>query len=128
MIKTSSGALFSEGKVLLVKRNPDALRFPNSWACPGGRAEKGETPEQTVIREVKEETNLDFEPTQLFMTGRMDERVMNRFLGDWKGDIVLQAEELCDFGWFNYKDCAELDFAFDYREVIDVLFAKGLLK
>ena len=47
----------NEGKVLLVKRkNP-----PNkgSWAIPGGKVKYGETLEEAVKREIKEETNLD---------------------------------------------------------------------
>jgi 8-oxo-dGTP diphosphatase len=35
--------------------------FKGYWALPGGRMDLGETIEQTVIREVKEETGLDVE-------------------------------------------------------------------
>ena len=41
------------------------FRFPSAsfWAPPGGGIEEGETPEQTVARELDEETGLvDFEP------------------------------------------------------------------
>ncbi len=43
--------------ILLIKRN--TVPFKGYWALPGGRAEPGETVEQTVVREVKEETGLD---------------------------------------------------------------------
>ena len=43
--------------ILLIKRN--TVPFKGFWALPGGRAEPGETVEQTVVREVKEETGLD---------------------------------------------------------------------
>jgi len=43
--------------ILLIKR--DTVPFKGYWALPGGRAEPGETVEQTVVREVKEETGLD---------------------------------------------------------------------
>jgi 8-oxo-dGTP diphosphatase len=50
---------FSDKRILLVKRR--TAPFKGYWALPGGRVEAGETVEQTVIREVKEETGLDVE-------------------------------------------------------------------
>lgn len=49
------GLIFNEnGGVLLCLRNDMDL-----WNLPGGRMEKGEVPEECVIREIKEETGLD---------------------------------------------------------------------
>lgn len=36
------------------------------WSFPKGHIEKGETEEETAIREVKEETNIDIIPDQTF--------------------------------------------------------------
>ena len=45
------------GRLLLIRRGhaPHA----GSWSLPGGRVEAGETPEQAVEREVREETGLE---------------------------------------------------------------------
>lgn len=56
--KTSTAIIpYSENKILLIKR--DTKPFKGFWALPGGRMDQGETIEQTIVREVKEETGLD---------------------------------------------------------------------
>jgi 8-oxo-dGTP diphosphatase len=53
----------SSGRLLLIKRGhaPQAGR----WSLPGGRVEPGETDQQAVIREIREETGLDIRCDQL---------------------------------------------------------------
>lgn len=45
------------GRLLLIRRGQEPSR--GRWSLPGGRVEPGETPEQAVVREVREETGLD---------------------------------------------------------------------
>ena len=50
---------FPSDKILLIKRA--TVPFKGFWALPGGRVNAGETVEQTVVREAKEETGLAVE-------------------------------------------------------------------
>lgn len=55
--KTTAAVVeFPDGRILLIKRHN--VPFKGYWALPGGRVEPAETVEQTVVREVKEETGL----------------------------------------------------------------------
>ena len=49
-------------KFLMVKQTRPTMYF---WDLPGGRMEYEETPEETVVRELKEETTLDVTPEKL---------------------------------------------------------------
>ena len=49
-----------EGKFLLYLRdNKPDIPFPDHWDLIGGHIEEGETPEEALIREFKEELDLD---------------------------------------------------------------------
>ena len=50
--------LFDQDKLLLVKRSDKARGEHHYWELPGGRMEFGETPEETLLRELAEETGL----------------------------------------------------------------------
>lgn len=49
-----------KGEILLYLRdNKPGIPFPNYWDLIGGHVEEGETPEEALVREVKEELNID---------------------------------------------------------------------
>lgn len=50
------GVLLVGGKALLVRNDR------NEWELPGGRMDPGETQEQTLVREFREELSIDVEP------------------------------------------------------------------
>lgn len=50
----------ARGEILLQRRSDNDL-----WSIPGGAMEAGETIRETAIRETREETGLDVEPTRL---------------------------------------------------------------
>lgn len=53
--------IFNKGKIFLGRRSLDKLAFPGELELIGGHVEKGETFEDAVVRETKEEIGLDIE-------------------------------------------------------------------
>ncbi len=52
------GILLEGDRVLLVRRSPTRELDPGVWDFPGGHSEGGETPEETLTRELGEELGI----------------------------------------------------------------------
>jgi len=57
-------------EVLILKRSKKGS-FPGVWALPGGKAEPAESPEETAIREVREETKIELDSDSIFFLHKM---------------------------------------------------------
>ena len=57
-IVVSIALINNENEILLSKR-PEKKHLSGFWEFPGGKVEEGETPEKALVREVKEELNID---------------------------------------------------------------------
>jgi len=55
----AAGALVDEQGRVLVTCRPEGKSMVGKWEFPGGKVEPGETPEQALIRELKEELDID---------------------------------------------------------------------
>src|SRR6476469_1210047 len=73
------------------------------WDFVGGGAEAGESPEETAIREAKEEIGLTVEPRGLIgiYFNRLYHRLIFIFNGTVTGGtLALQPDEITEIGWF----------------------------
>jgi len=115
---------FPPDRILLIKRNTPP--FKGYWALPGGRAETHETVEQTIVREVKEETGLDVMVVRKI--GEYHEQGMQG--GDpydyypacfvvevVGGEIQKQQGEIQDIQLFSIKDIPE-NLAFVHNQMV----------
>ncbi|MFK4223693.1 (deoxy)nucleoside triphosphate pyrophosphohydrolase [Streptomyces sp. NPDC019890] len=73
-----AGAVYDRGRLLAARRSaPEELA--GRWELPGGKLEPGESPEQGLVRELREELGVETEP-------------LERIPGEWplKPGYVLQ--------------------------------------
>jgi len=110
-------------EILLIKRkNP-----PYGWALPGGFVDYGESVEDAVKRELKEETCLDtfyLKQFKVFSDPKRDPRmhIVSVVFQVWTDGIPKAADDAKKVKFFNLNELPDL--AFDHQKIIND-FCKG---
>jgi len=109
-----------EGEIILQLRdNNSRIPFPNHWATIGGAIEHNETPEEALMREVKEELDFDIKKFQFFKRYQLKEIEYNIYyiIGNYKiEDFDLREGQAIRF--FSSGEIPNLNIAFSLREII----------
>ena len=66
-IEVSAGLVFRAGKLLITQRHADA-HLGGLWEFPGGKREAGETFEECLVRELREELAIEVTVVELIET------------------------------------------------------------
>ncbi|GGY10554.1 NUDIX domain-containing protein [Streptomyces djakartensis] len=102
-------------RVLAVRRGPAVAR-PGYWQPLSGKVEPGETQEQAVVREVREEVGLTVVPLGKVWESETDD---HRFRLHWwtaradTGEVVPDPGEVAETRWVTPEEFLALDPVFD---------------
>ncbi|MBI2109488.1 MAG: NUDIX domain-containing protein [Parcubacteria group bacterium] len=100
--------LRDENKVLFVQRSANKKSLPNIWAFPSGTIEEGESPEETTIREAKEELGIDIEIEKSLATVELPELGARLHFvtctSKHNGNIVCDPNEIQATKWLTFKE------------------------
>ena len=125
--------LIRDDRILLAKRSSKLSQSPDCWSIPGGGVEYGESVQEALIREIKEELNLDLVEYRLWnvysVTSDSYQVIALYFIGSAEGDISLQEKEISEVKWFDINsDLLDLDLAFNQKQVLrDYLTANNVI-
>ncbi len=119
--KPVAGTLaLKDGKILLIQRGNEPKH--GFWSFPTGFIDIGDTPEETAIREAKEEADVEVELDRLLGVYSDMERtvVLIVYVGRIVSGIPKGSAEALDASLFDSQSLPELAFDHDYRILGDL--------
>jgi len=132
-VNIAGGLLCCQGRLLLGKRSAHRKAYPGVWDVPGGHVEIGETVEQALARELREEigvTPIAWQELAVLHAPAMGDeprhtlRMTLFLLTQWQGEPSnLQPDEHDTLAWFTLEETSRLTLAHaDYP----ILFREAL--
>lgn len=116
----------NKDKIILTKNKKSIYSY---YALVAGYMEIGETPEEALIREVKEEVGLKIKNIRPYKTQPWpySDSLMLGFIADLDGDntIHIQEEELSIAAWFSRKEVPEPEFTISVGHEMMKMFKEG---
>ena len=114
MIEVSCAIIINPFDQVLVTQRSARMPLPLKWEFPGGKIEDTETAEECLIREIKEELNIEIK-----ITGSLSPndhqypdkliRLIPFICKKTGGEIILK--EHADYKWLDVKDLLDLEWA-----------------
>lgn len=126
-------AIFNEeGKLFITKRGQKAQNERGMWEIPGGAIEFGETCEEAIRREIREEVDVDIEVLELL---GIHDHIIPEEHQHWlaptficnivKGEPKILEPEKCEqIGWFTLEEAERLPLSSITRWDIELLKKK----
>ena len=110
-------------EILIVKRHPKSRTDPEMWELPGGKVEKGEFFIDALVREIKEETDLDSKVGEFaeaiqhdYMHKKTVQIIM--YLKDIEGEVKISDEHI-DWMWADIDKIKTLELSGTLKKVLE---------
>ncbi len=113
MKKVAAAILEQDGKYLIAQRK-EGDTLAGKWEFPGGKIEEGETAENCLVREFKEEFDVEIDVGEYFCSSKFEYKHLPIellvYFGKWKsGDFKLNDHARIE--WVDVQQMGEYDFA-----------------
>lgn len=112
MKNVAAAILVKDNRILIAKRSAKD-KFANKWEFPGGKIEEGETPEECLKRELKEELDIEVVIGDFFAESNYpyENGVINllTFWTCWVGREIKLLEH-AEYRWVAVSELVNYDF------------------
>ena len=96
------------------------------WDVPGGHLEPGETPEKCIVREMREEMDLQLEDFKLFSVQELDDRIEYTFWKKKNFDISqITLHEGQRLSWFSKEEVEKTELALGFNQILEAFFREA---
>lgn len=125
MNKGVSAIIKDNNKILILKRAGDVEFSPNTWDFPGGKVLENETLLQALLREVKEETNLEIQPEENYFSsfkypnGKI---TIFAFKANLLGGEIKLDEKHTDYKWISKDNWKDFEYSLSTQAFIQEYF------
>jgi 8-oxo-dGTP diphosphatase len=119
---TVRGIIKNNDEILVVKRHPKSKTDPEMWELPGGKVESGEFFTDALVREIKEETNLDVsvadfcEAIQNDYSHKRTVQIM-MYLENIEGEVKI-SDEHTDWKWATLEEIKTLNISTSLKKLL----------
>jgi len=121
-VPTANALIEQDGTYLILRRADEPKK--GEWNLPGGFMESGESAPDTIIREVKEEANLEVEPVEFlgsFPSVYGDKSISSTFfICRLAGGNLSLSPESSEAAWVTLTDMPELAMADDQAAIAEL--------
>lgn len=108
LVVVAAGVIYYKGKILIAQRRKDKS-LGGMWEFPGGKIEAGETCEQALIREIKEEFDINIKVSKRLMEYTYSypnfDIKMCVCQANWNGKSKIR---ICDHERYEFVDTADM--------------------
>lgn len=109
--------------LLHLRDDKPTISYPNMWVLPGGYIEEGETPEQCIIREIKEELGVELKRVSPVVA-------VQRFYGMeytfWtRANFIIEDIQLTEgqaVRWFTLDEIRKTRLGYEDKAIIEDFF------
>lgn len=123
MIEVVAGVIYKDNKFLIAQRNLKKAQG-GLWEFPGGKVEKGESYENALTREIKEEFNANIEVKEYIGENIHHYPEKDIKLLFYKARLLSEKIELLeheDYKWITKEDKDNFEFAGAHKVVFNLI-------
>ncbi len=123
MIDVVAGIIWKDNKFLIAKRNAKKDQG-NLWEFPGRKVEKGESYENALVREIKEEFNADIQVKEYIGEKNHHYPEKDIKLIFYKAILISENIELLeheDYRWITKEDKDKFEFTDADKAIFDLI-------
>jgi 8-oxo-dGTP diphosphatase len=125
MLNVTCAIILFENKILVTQRS-ESMKLPLKWEFPGGKLEKGESEVNCIVREIKEELNINISPLKKLSNSIHDYGSFKINLIPFIAEYISGEIELSEHKAYKLLDKNEL-LSLDWAEA-DLPIVEELLK